>query len=79
MSFTCGNCNGVLNDPGSRPIKRVTAIRQRPFHNGTEVVKEIDLCGPCANKISDIPKDLTPVDQSSRNSMTDFQKNRNRK
>lgn len=56
MSFRCGNCNEPQVS-GTRPIRRVTKIREKSYlggGHGWEVAKELGLCSPCTNSVRDV-------------------------
>ena len=58
MSFRCGKCHKVQKI-GERPYKLVVETREKDYHtetkgitHGSEIVKEIDICNKCKEKIN---------------------------
>ena len=59
MSFRCEVCNRA-QQPGTRPIKVVTGVRERKYYHkgepaiGWETVHEKAVCVPCSKKVEDV-------------------------
>ena len=83
MSYVCQNCKGVIDNPGSQPIRKVVRVRKK--FKGTEIAKELVVCPPCsqilASEASDYLEQADTHDLHERTARHIFEsgKRRNRK
>lgn len=57
MSFRCDDC-GAAQVAGTKPVKRVSRIREKTYvggGHGWEIAKEKALCAPCGDRAAGTP------------------------